>query len=311
MSKKGDRIELHGVELSSPDKVLWPDCGVTKRELADYWAAVVGRALPYVGRRPLSLVRHPGGVDKKGFYQKHEASLPPVVPRVEVWPEENGSAYVWVDGLPAILALVQMNTIELHVWNSNVGDTDTADQLVFDLDPDDGLPWEATVAAAFELRARLEELGLVSFLKTTGGKGLHLLCPIVPARDWVQVKAFTKAVNEDLAGRAPDRYTPKITKASRRGKVYIDYLRNQWDATAIAAYSPRARTGATVSLPIAWEELTPALDPKAFTVRTVPARIASTPDPWAGLEAARRPITDEAWAAVKATVVTPRKRRPR
>ncbi len=312
--------EIEGVRVTSPGKLLWPDLGLTKRDLAEYWIAVAPRALPGLARRPLSLVRFPQGVTGASFYQKHDGSLPKVVPRIDTssalsdvpWaaPIPMSKPYVYVDGVPALMGLVQMSCIELHPWSSTVDDLAHADQLVMDLDPDDGLPWTSTVAAARDVRGRLQELGLEPFLRTTGGKGLHLVAPIVRGRGWDEVKAFTKALTDELAARSPERYTAKITKKSRVGKIYIDFLRNQWDATAIGSWSPRGRAGAPVATPLAWEELSDGLDPKGFTLRTVRARLAA-PDPWASFEAARRPITDEAWNALRAEVPTGRPRRRR
>lgn len=312
--------EIEGVRVTSPGKLLWPDLGLTKRDLAEYWIQVAPRALTHLARRPLSLVRFPQGVTGASFYQKHDGSLPKVVPRIDTstalpdvpWaaPIPMSKPYVYVDGVPALMGLVQMSCIELHPWNSTVDDLARADQVVIDLDPDDGLPFASTMAAAREVRTRLQELGLEPFLRTTGGKGLHLVAPIVRGRGWDEVKAFTKAITDELAARAPGRYTAKITKKSRVGKIYIDFLRNQWDATAIGSWSPRGRAGAPVATPLAWDELQDGLDPKAFTLRTVVARLAH-PDPWAGFEAARRPITDEAWTALKAEVPTGKPRRRR
>lgn len=299
VKRRGRVVEVAGVTISSPEKVLYPEVGVTKEELAVYYARVGAWALPRLGRRPLTLVRCPGGCDKKCFYQKHgNKTIHADVPRVPVHgPDEE--PYVWVEAMPQLLRLVQLNVLEFHVWGSSVRDVHRADTLVFDLDPDEGLPFSRVVEAAHEVRARLGELGLASFCKTTGGKGLHVVAPVAPTLGWDDVKQFTKAFAEEFARRHPERYTSKITKVSRRGRVFIDYLRNQWDATAIGAYSARAKPGATVSVPVAWEEVTPALDPAAFTVRSVPHRLAALhADPWAELDRARVPITDAMKEAV-------------
>lgn len=312
VKKVGRRVEIAGVTISSPEKVLYPDVGVTKEELATYYASIADWVLPLLGRRPLTLVRCPGGCGKKCFYQKHgNKTVHADIPRVFVNGEDE-EPYVYVEALDHLVRLVQLNVLEFHVWNSKVDAFDKADQVVMDLDPDEGLPFERVVEAAFEVRDRLRELGLASFCKTTGGKGLHVVAPIAPTLGWDDVKLFTKAFAEEFARRHPERYTSKITKASRKGRVFIDYLRNQWDATAIGAYSARARAGATVSVPLAWSEVTPALELSSFTVRTVPQRLAAlTADPWADFDAARAPVTDAMKAAVgfgEAKLPRPRKR---
>lgn len=312
VKKVGRRVEIAGITISSPEKVLYPDVGVTKEELATYYASIADWALPHLGRRPLTLVRCPSGCGKKCFYQKHgNKTVHADIPRVFVsGPGEE--PYVYVETLAHLVRLVQLNVLEFHVWNSKVDAFDKADQVVMDLDPDEGLPLERVIEAALEVRDRLRELGLTSFCKTTGGKGLHVVAPIAPTLSWDDVKLFTKAFSEEFARRHPERYTSKITKSSRKGRVFIDYLRNQWDATAIGAYSARARAGATVSVPLTWSEVTPALDLQSFTVRTVPARLAAlTADPWADFDAARVPVTDEMKAAVgfgEAKLPRPRKR---
>lgn len=312
VKKVGRRVEIAGVTISSPEKVLYPDVGVTKEELATYYASIGEWALRHLGRRPLTLVRCPAGCGKKCFYQKHgNKTVHADIPRVFVNGEDE-EPYVYVETTAQLIRLVQLNVLEFHVWNSKVDAFDKADQLVMDLDPDEGLPFPRVVEAAFEVRDRLRELGLASFCKTTGGKGLHVVAPIAPTLGWDDVKLFTKAFSEEFARKHPERYTSKITKASRKGRVFIDYLRNQWDATAIGAYSARARAGATVSVPLAWSEVTTALDLPSFTVRTVPARLAAlTADPWADFDAARAPITDAMKAAIgfgEASLPRPRAR---
>lgn len=297
--RRGQVVEVAGVTISSPEKVLYPELELTKAELAAYYASIADWALPRLARRPLTLVRCPNGCSKKCFYQKHgNKTIHPDVPRIWLHGDDE-EPYVYVETIEQLTRLVQLNVLELHVWGATVDDVHRADTLVFDLDPDEGLPFARVAEAAHEVRERLGELGLQSFCKTTGGKGLHVVVPIAPTLGWDDVKKFTKAVSEEFARRHPERYTSKITKASRRGRVFIDYLRNQWDATAIGAYSARARPGATVSVPVRWDEVTGSLDPSQYTVRSVPHRLAQMrEDPWAGLDAARVPITDAMKEAV-------------
>jgi bifunctional non-homologous end joining protein LigD len=188
---------------------------------------------------------------------------------------------------------VQSAALEIHPWGSTVTDWERPDMIVMDLDPGDDVAWASVIAAAEEVRTRLKSAGLASFVKTSGGKGLHVVSPIKPKADWPAVKAFTKAMADSMAADSPDRYVSTIPKARRRGKILIDYLRNQRGMTAVAAYSTRARPGASVSMPLAWEELTSEIGPAYFTTRNAPARLSSSADPWADFRAAAAPIEGE------------------
>jgi bifunctional non-homologous end joining protein LigD len=273
------------VRLTHPDRVLYPRQGITKRELAAYYEAMAERMLPLVARRPLALVRCPQGRQRSCFYQQHAApGMPASLARVTV-PEAGGTAeHVMVEDLAGLVGLVQIGVQELHPWGSKADDLAHPDRLIVDLDPAPDVPFAAVVTAALEVRDRLAASGLPSFAKTTGGKGLHVTVPLTPDAGWAEVKAFVKALAEAMAEAAPDRFTAKAAKAGRNGRIFLDYLRNEQGATAVAPYSPRAREGATVATPLAWAELTPALDPRAFTVRTVPERVRSGADPWSEFE---------------------------
>ncbi len=290
--------EVAGVRLSHPDRVYWPDLGVTKRELAGYWEAVAERALPGLARRPLSLVRCPDGTDRMGFFQKHAtASLSKHVARVEINPGED--PYVMVTDVRSLVSLVQIGVIELHPWGSRADAIEKPDLFVLDLDPDPAVSWRTLAETAQLLRAFLEDLGFVPFLRTTGGKGLHLVVPIARRPSWDDVKSFTRSIALRLVREAPGQYTAEIAKAKRSGKILIDYLRNQRDATAIASYSPRARPGAPVAMPLAWDELDPSgKGLPRWSVREAPARLAQ-PDPWAAFEDARRPLDKKTQARVR------------
>jgi len=275
-----DARELLGVRLSSPDKVLWEEQGVTKSELADYYLAVADRVLPHIARRPVTLVRCPTGADKKCFYQRHPASG--VLPQLKEVPVPGfDEPYLYIEDEAGLVAAVQMGTLELHPWGVTVERPDQPDRIIFDLDPAEGLGFDSVVAAALDVRDRLAALGLRSFAKTTGGKGLHVVVPILPDAEWREAKAFAKGLAELMSKERPDLYLARISKAEREGRIFIDYLRNDPTSTAVGPYSTRAREGAPVSLPIEWGEVTPGLDPKAFNLRTVPNIIAKTPDPWA------------------------------
>jgi len=183
-----------------------------------------------------------------------------------------------------------MGTLELHPWGVTIERPDRPDRLIFDLDPAEGLGFDTVVAAAHEVRARLEALGLTSFCKTTGGKGLHVVVPIEPDTDWRDAKAFTKRLAELMSEERPNLYLSRISKAERTGRIFIDYLRNDPTSTAVGAYSTRSRPGAPVSMPVAWEDVTPALDPKTFNLRTAPGHVARTPDPWAEIGKVRQKL---------------------
>lgn len=273
------------VRLTHPDRVVYPDPGITKAELALYYAQVCEPMLVHLANRPLMLVRCPAGEGGDCFHQKHPlVGASDAVKRVAV-DQKNGKsrANMMVNDAEGLIALVQMGALEVHAWGCHADDIEHPDQLTFDLDPDEGLPWPAVVEAARTLRARLEALRLDVFLKTTGGKGLHLVVPTKPKATWDEAKAFCRAVADAMVRDEPDKYVANISKAKRKGKTLIDYLRNGRGATAVCAYSTRARPGAPIAAPILWEELTNELRPDQFTLRSFAARIAAPyDDPWRG-----------------------------
>lgn len=291
---------IAGVSLTHPDRVLYPEQGLTKRDLAEYYVAVSDAMLPHVKGRPLSLVRCPQGEGKACFYQKHPGnSAPDVLRRVKIAEGSGTHEYVIADDVAGLVAMVQMGVLEIHPWGSTVGHLEKPDRIIFDFDPAPDVEWERVVEAAAEMRERLGTLGLESFLKTTGGKGLHVVAPITPREEWPAVKVFTKAVAQAMERAAPEKYTTVMSKRERRARIFIDYLRNDRGSTAIAPYSTRARPGAPVATPLAWSELKPSLKPAAFNVLTVPKRLKSLKaDPWADIDKLRQGITAKARAAV-------------
>jgi bifunctional non-homologous end joining protein LigD len=273
-----------GIHLTHPDRVLYPEQGVTKLDLARYYEAAADWILPHLAGRPLSLVRCPQGSGKACFYQKHlREGAPDAVRAVTIAEEDGGKEpYPYVNDLAGIVALVQIGVLELHGWGAKIANLEHPDRLVFDLDPDPSVGWERVAEAALLLRERLAELRLESFVQTTGGKGLHVFVPLSPRRSWDEVKAFARALAESVVAAAPDRYLSKASKAARKGKIFIDWLRNGRGATAIVPYSTRARAGATVATPLDWKELD-RTQPLDLSVKTVPARLAALrADPWEG-----------------------------
>jgi bifunctional non-homologous end joining protein LigD len=297
---KSGKDEVEGVTLTHADRVLYAEEDLTKRDLADYYVAVAEAMLPHLAGRPLSLVRCPEGAGKQCFYQKHPGnSAPDALRRIDINEGSGTNEYVVVDDAAGLVALVQMGVLEIHPWGSREQALEKPDRIIFDFDPAPDLDWTRVVAAAAEMRDRLKTLGLDSFLKTTGGKGLHVVAPLTPRDEWPEVKAFTKAVAAAMEQDSPRAYTTVMSKKERRGKIFIDYLRNDRGATAIAPYSTRARAGAPVAMPVAWKDLTPKLKPAEFTVLTVPKRLkARRSDPWAEIDELRQGITAKAKAAV-------------
>jgi bifunctional non-homologous end joining protein LigD len=283
--KSSAGAEVAGVALTHPDRVLWPDRGVTKVYLAEFYEEIAGWVLPHVVERPLSLVRCPNGWQDGCFFQKHSwAGLDDVILRDTVRDEGGEDEVLFIRDLRGLVALVQAGVMEIHPWGSRIGDVDRPDRITIDLDPGEGVPWPAVIEAAREVRQRLLALSLESFVKTTGGKGLHVVVPLAPRDDWATAKAFARALAEAMEKDSPSRYVSKSVKAAREGRIYVDYLRNGRGATAVAAYSSRARAGASVSVPLDWDELTPAIKPDHFTVENLPGRLDRlTTDPWAAI----------------------------
>ncbi|MBV8758015.1 MAG: non-homologous end-joining DNA ligase [Deltaproteobacteria bacterium] len=275
-----------GFELTNLDKILYPEQGITKAQLIAYLAVVADWMLPHIDNRPLTLVRCPEGRGKPCFFQKKiYPGAPKAVQTVKI-KEEDGAVvdYMKVRDMPGLVGLAQLGTLEAHVWGCHADKVERPDFMVLDLDPDVALGWDKVALAAFDVRKRLGERGLESWVKTTGGKGLHVCVPVARKLDWDEFKQWSKEFAEELEKDSPKLYTSNMAKAARRGKIFVDYLRNGRNATFICAYSPRAREGAPVSTPITWEELAHGVDPQSFTIQTVPQRLAKLEaDPWEGI----------------------------
>ena len=277
--RRDGEIEIAGVRITHPDRVLYGPQGITKADVARYYVSVADRMLPHVAGRPLTLLRCPEGAEKECFYQRHAAAhLPASIRRVEIDEKKKTAVYPAIDTLEGLIALVQFGVLEIHPWGARSDDLEHPDRLFFDLDPGPDVEWKALVETARLLREQLSAAGLRAFVKTTGGKGLHVVSPIAPTKPWSEVTEIARAVAHDLAGRFPGRYVATSSKAVRGGKIFIDYLRNARSATAVAAYSTRARPGATVSAPLSWKELGKAR-PEAFSVQSMARRLRK-PDPW-------------------------------
>ncbi|MEA3079065.1 MAG: bifunctional non-ous end joining protein LigD, partial [Sphingomonadales bacterium] len=257
--KKAERptVESLGVRISNPDRVIFPEDGLTKGDLADYYAAVEPLIMVDAAKRPMTLIRCPQGRDKKCFFQKHDSgTFGPDVKHVPI-KEKDGAIedYLYFDDIKGLLACVQMGTVEFHGWGSKVAKVEYPDRLVFDLDPDVGLDFDKVKEAAARLKALLGDLGLKTFPLLSGGKGIHVVVPLDASKDWPAVKSFADRFSRAIAEAEPEMFTANIRKVQRKGRIFLDWLRNQRGATAVMPYSARAREGAPVSAPVAWEEL--------------------------------------------------------
>lgn len=279
-------VTVQGVRITHPSRVVYPEDGITKGEVAAYYAAVAEWMLPELVNRPLSMVRCPGGTDSACFFQKHHAAkLGSSVRAIPLEEKEGGEdEYVYIRDLTGLLQLVQMNTLEFHPWGSRVDKPDSPDRIVLDLDPAPGVAWEAVAEGAREIRGQLDRLGLTSFVRTSGGKGLHVVVPFRRGPGWPAVKAFCESVADAMVERDPGRYIATASKAKREGKIFIDWLRNARGATSVCNWSLRAREGAPVAMPLRWEELGKIEGGAAFGMQAALERAAKLKaDPWEGM----------------------------
>jgi bifunctional non-homologous end joining protein LigD len=299
-AKKAGDATFHGIKLSNPDKVYYPDIGLTKLDVAKYYETVAPFMLPYVARRPISLVRCPEGIEGERFFQRHAMKgMSKAIKQVPIPGGESKKPYLYIDDEEGLFGLIQISTLEIHDWGVSLAHVNEPDRLVFDLDPDEDLDLGTLKAATVEVREFLEDLGFKSFLKSTGGKGLHLVAPLAPKLGWDVVKAFAKAIADALVSARPDRYTANPLKKTREGKIFVDYLRNQRGGSAIVNYSTRAKKGAPVACPLRWDELKGLKAATPYTVKTLPARLkAMKRDPWEGYSSTRQSITAKARKAL-------------
>ena len=280
------------ITLTHADRLYWPDDGVTKQGLADYYAEIWPFIAPFIIDRPLALLRCPEGVNGQTFFQKHAwKGLNAHIKLVPDPAKKHEEPLISIGDFDGLIALVQAAVLEIHPWGSTIAAWEQPDTIIMDLDPGEGVSWRDVIAASGEVRQRLEHAGLAAFVKTSGGKGLHVVSPIKPGADWNAVKSFTKDIADSMASDSPQRYVSTITKSKRHGKILVDYLRNQRGMTAVAAYSTRARPGAPVSMPLAWTELSDDVGPGYFNVSNAPTRMnALNAAPWEGYREAAAPI---------------------
>ncbi|KKB85681.1 hypothetical protein VW29_06340 [Devosia limi DSM 17137] len=288
-----------GVHLTSPSRVVYPGQGLTKAELVAYYAAVAEQMLPVIANRPLSLLRCPQGQAAPCFFQKHDTGGFPDNMKTMRIAEKDGDieSYFYIDDRAGLIAGTQMNVLEWHLWGSRIGDIEKPERVVFDIDPDEGLDFAKVRTAALDIGKELGAWGLESYPMITGGKGIHVIAPLLPTTEWPEVKGFCKTFAQRLADREPERFTATMSKAKRAGKLFIDYLRNERGATAIAPWSPRARPGAPVAVPLTWDELHKVKSANQFGLADAIVR-ASKPNPWRDYFSTTQSITKAMWSAV-------------
>ncbi len=279
-SNKMGALALHGIAITHPDRVISDIGHVTKGELAEYYAAAAPFILPKIVRRPLSLLRCPSGIGKQCFYQRNPGKgLGADVHAFEFQSKGKAYEYLYIEDAKGLMELVQMGAVEIHPWGASIDAIDYPDRLIFDLDPAPEVPFEALKLAAQDLRQRLKRRGLEADLKVTGGKGVHVTVPLAAKDKWAEVKAFAAAIAAEMVEAAPEAYIATMSKAKRTGKIFIDYFRNDYTATAIADYAVRARAGAPVAAPIEWKELGKIESASQFTMKDVLKRLAKRTPP--------------------------------
>ncbi|WP_165481624.1 DNA ligase D [Fluoribacter gormanii] len=287
-SKKMEQVNMEKanthsfkIKMTHPDKVVYPEDGITKKDLLNYYESVCEYIMPFIKDRPLSLLRCPENWHDCFFQRHYIDSTPKVLKSMPIETKNKKEPYVYLNTIEGLLSLVQMNVLEIHPWGSLISHIEKPDFIVFDLDPGPSINWETIVKAAFEIKTHLNEFKLTAFVKTTGGKGLHVVVPIEPEYDWDEVKNFTHVFAEFMERINPNQYTSTMSKAKRGGRIFVDFLRNQRGATAISPYSTRARPHAPVAVPIHWDELGKDKRDSEFTIKTLPQRLEKLKgDPW-------------------------------
>jgi bifunctional non-homologous end joining protein LigD len=281
--------QLEKVRFTHPTRVMYPDAGVTKTDVAAYYAAVADYILPHVTGRPLTLMRCPKGLAARCFYQKHAPTgLPDTVEQIPIVEDGNTEMYLAIHDLVGLLTLVQFSMLELHVWGSRTDTLEQPDRMVFDFDPDEGLPFAMVRDAAKDMRDRLNSLGLESFAMATGGKGIHVVVPLAPKHSWDEHKNFAEALARLMEEEEPERFVANMSKAKRKGRIFVDYLRNGRGATAISPYSTRSRAGAYVATPVSWPQLARLKDARPATIKDAKKLLKA--DPWPDYDKVRQTL---------------------
>jgi bifunctional non-homologous end joining protein LigD len=289
---------VSGVRISHPDRLIYPDLGISKIDLARYFERIADWVVPHVEARPLTLVHCPAGLTAPCNYLKHAKQWgPSALRRVNIQEKTKVGQYLVADNIAAVVSLAQMGIVEIHTWNSTTDDLERPNRIIWDLDPGPAVTWKQVVEAARLVRDILETLGLASWAKTTGGRGLHVVVPLRPSRDWSECLEFSRAVSEAIERSDPEMYTTTFVRAGRERKILIDYLRNNRTNTSVSAFSPRARPGAKVSMPIDWKEL--SAGPEKWSLMTLPARLKRRADPWEDYWKARQKVSNKSFAALR------------
>ncbi len=280
------------VELTHPERIYWPDDGVTKQDLLDYYALAWRRMAPFVINRPLALLRCPDGIDGPRFFQKHAwKGINRHIEEIADPTDKDAAKLLKIEDFDGLAALVQSAALEIHPWGTTTDHWEKPDMIIMDLDPDEEVAWSKVVIAAKEVGERFSALGLTSFVKTSGGKGLHVVASVKPQATWPRIKDAAEAIAHAMSADAPQTYLSVASKAKRTGHIFVDYLRNGRGNTAVAPYSARARKGAAISMLISWEELDGAIGPASFTIKNAAPRLGqSSPDPWADFFKAAAPL---------------------
>ncbi|HTM82108.1 DNA ligase D [Asticcacaulis sp.] len=293
--------EVAGIRISHPERIIFPALGVTKLQLAEYYDSIAERMLPYIVNRPISMLRCPEGLSDTCFFQRHigKGEMKHIY-NTGVKVKGRGEDYIMIRDRAGLITLIQWGVIEIHPWGAMAAAPDKPNQIIFDLDPDPETPWEAVIEGVREVKTRLDEFGLKSFLKTTGGKGLHIVVPLTSKHIWATIKPFTRAIAQSMAHDHPDRYIAVASKAARKGKIFVDYLRNDLTATAVAPYAVRAREGAGVATPLFWEELSVKLKPSDYNIGTIAERLAQLKsDPWADFLTTAQTVNEDILTALR------------
>ena len=294
--------DVLGIRITHADRLLFSDPDITKIDLARYYGVIADRMLPYAANHPASILRCPQGPDHQCFYQKHASDgFPDEIHQMPIEESDGDMAnYLYVNDAKGLVAAVQMGTIELHIWGSTIDRLDAADRLVFDLDPDPSVTFETVKQAAVSLRHALEELGLKSVAMVSGGKGIHVIVPLSRRTPWEDAKAFAKGLSAKIADNDPDNYIATMSKAKRKGRIFIDWLRNERGSTAVAPYSVRARAGGPVATPVGWDELGDLDAANRFHIPDILERLESGTDPWAAAKDWKQSLTKAMLKAVQA-----------